>query len=46
MLANVVPSLFSDSNDTEKYARSLLKLEIYYEELNLRTYTETAAYTV
>ncbi len=45
-LSTVVPDLFADVNDTEKYARNLIKLEIFYEELNFRTVTETPAYTV
>ncbi len=45
-LSTVVPSLFSDKYDTEKYARNLLKVDIFYEELNLRSVTETPAYTV
>ncbi len=45
-LSTVVPGLFADANDTEKYARNLIKLEVFYEELNFRAVTETAAYTV
>ncbi len=45
-LSTVVPDLFADVNDTDKYARNLIKLEIFYEELNFRAVTETPAYTV
>ncbi len=45
-LSAMAPNLFSDKNDTGKYARNLLKVEIFYEELYTRVVTETPAYTV
>ena len=41
-----VPSLFSDKNDTSKYRRNLIKLEVQYEDLNYEKITEREGYVV
>ena len=41
-----VPDLFSDPSDVNKYSRNLLKLEVYYEELNFEQVFEKPAYNV
>lgn len=42
-----IQSIFEQSvNDTTKFKRNLLRVEIYFDNLNLITITETAAYTV
>ena len=38
--------MFNNINDTRRFSRSLLKLEVYYEELNLEAVYEKAAYGV
>lgn len=45
-MSKLVPHLFANKNDTLKFARNLLKLEVFFEELNYIAETESAAYTV
>ena len=39
-----VPGMFTDATDPWKYRRNLLKLEVYFEELNFEKVSEKPAY--
>ena len=41
-----LPELWSDNTDPDKYRRNLLRLEVFYEEMNYEKITEMPAYTV
>ncbi len=45
-MRTVVPELFNDFSDPDKFKRNLVKVDVYYEDLNFRTVTESPAYTV
>ena len=41
-----VQDYINDVNDTEKYRKNLLKIELYFEEFNYETIKELPSYTV
>ena len=41
-----VQDYINDVNDTEKYRKNLLKVELYFEEFNYETIKELPSYTV
>ena len=43
---NKVPSLFNAVNDSKKYTRNLVKIDVQYETLNFEKIMEKKAYVV
>ena len=41
-----IPSIIYSGNDTKKYKRNLMKIEVYYEEFNFEKVKEKPTYTV
>ena len=43
---SLVPNIVGDQNETNKYRKNLMKVEVYYEEFNYEKVSEKAAYGV